>query len=107
MILIAKDQPWPEYQEINHQGIPITVLRSAKTIVMDGLFNWMRQSPEGNRPTHILLPVRLEAPFKASLNWPEVMMMANAWDKTESELCGMKLILVQTGALELLGDMPT
>jgi hypothetical protein len=105
MIIIPHDKPWPTYDWVNPQGIPMTSLKSANLLIADAVATWWRKGPD--KPTHIILPLRLERDFKASFNWAQYMAIQPAWPESdEPEFLGMKLILSQTKALELLGDLP-
>lgn len=106
MILIPKDKPWPMEEGINPAtGIPFQRRVNAHKIVTAGLHAWI--SKTGDRPTHIILPIRLRDDFKASLSWVMLMAIEPAFpEQDESEFLGMKLIFSTSKALELLSTLP-
>jgi hypothetical protein len=106
MILLPANSDWPMESYIEKvTGMPLERPVSAVEIVKKGIHDWMCKT--GRWPTTLLLPVRLEDGFKASLTWAHLMIMKPAWEKyvKPDEFLGLQLHLVRCGPMQLLGDV--
>lgn len=103
MILLGKNDPWPEELRMDQEaGMRRAFPKPFTDVVVDGIYQWMRVM--GQKPTHIMIHPKFKQVMKVDLG--SFAMQFTALKSGDEEIMGLKIVNTLDAGLELLGDIP-